>query len=185
MVRLSEVEISRTIIQTYHQRLLDCLTSDVAIAGAGPSGLVAAYCLAKAGLKVTILEKRLSPGGGIWGGGMGMNIAVVQEEAVSVLSEMRNPLQAGTKRAVRRGRDRTRGWPMLERGPSGCNTAKSDDCGGLVCLGRTSHGSRCQSHHDRGRSSGRSNCPISQSRFGRDWPRGRAGPIHEETSPSD
>ena len=88
MVRLSEVEISRTIIQTYHERLLDRLTSDVAIAGAGPSGLVAAYCLAKAGLKVTILEKRLSPGGGIWGGGMGMNIAVVQEEAVSLLGEM-------------------------------------------------------------------------------------------------
>ena len=98
MVRLSEVEISRTIIQTYHERLLDCLTSDVAIAGAGPSGLVAAYCLAKTGLKVTILEKRLSPGGGIWGGGMGMNIAVVQEEAVSLLSDMgirSKPAQSG------------------------------------------------------------------------------------------
>ena len=44
--------------------------------------------LAQSGVKVTILEKRLSPGGGIWGGGMGMNIAVVQEEAVPLLSEM-------------------------------------------------------------------------------------------------
>jgi thiamine thiazole synthase len=50
--------------------------------------LVAAFFLAKTGAKVTILEKRLSPGGGIWGGGMGMNVAVVQEEAISLLSEM-------------------------------------------------------------------------------------------------
>ncbi len=89
MMRLSEVEISRTIVREYHETLLGCLTSNVAIAGAGPSGLVAAYCLAKAGLKVTILERRLAPGGGIWGGGMGMNVAVVQEEAIPLLSEMR------------------------------------------------------------------------------------------------
>jgi sulfide-dependent adenosine diphosphate thiazole synthase len=88
MTRLDEVEISKTIIGTYHEQLLDCLTSDVAIVGAGPSGLVAAYFLARSGVKVTILEKRLSPGGGIWGGGMGMNVAVVQEEAVPLLSEM-------------------------------------------------------------------------------------------------
>lgn len=37
---------------------------------------------------MTVLEKRLSPGGGIWGGGMGMNIAVVQEEAIELLNEM-------------------------------------------------------------------------------------------------
>jgi sulfide-dependent adenosine diphosphate thiazole synthase len=87
-MQLDEVEISKTIIGTYSAKLLDCLTSDVAIVGAGPSGLVAAYCLAKHGVKVTILEKRLSPGGGIWGGGMGMNIAVVQETAIPLLSEM-------------------------------------------------------------------------------------------------
>jgi thiamine thiazole synthase len=87
-MRLDEVEISKTIIGTYSEKLLACLTSDVAIVGAGPSGLVAAYFLAKSGVRVTILEKRLSPGGGIWGGGMGMNIAVVQEEAVPLLHEM-------------------------------------------------------------------------------------------------
>ncbi len=87
-MQLDEVEISKTIIGTYSAKLLDCLTSDVAIVGAGPSGLVAAYFLAKSGVKVTILEKRLSPGGGIWGGGMGMNIAVVQDAAIPLLSEM-------------------------------------------------------------------------------------------------
>jgi thiazole biosynthesis enzyme len=88
MARLDEVEISKAILCTYHEKLLDRLTSDVTIVGAGPSGLVAAFFLAQGGAKVTILEKRLSPGGGIWGGGMGMNVAVVQEEAVPLLSEM-------------------------------------------------------------------------------------------------
>jgi thiamine thiazole synthase len=87
-MRLDEVEISKTIIGAYSKKLLACLTSDVAIVGAGPSGLVAACFLAKSGVKVTLLEKRLAPGGGIWGGGMGMNIAVVQEEAVPLLREI-------------------------------------------------------------------------------------------------
>lgn len=88
MLQLNEVEISKTIIDAYHRALTECLTSDVAIVGAGPSGMVAGYLLAKAGRKVAILEKRLAPGGGVWGGGMGMNVAVVQEEAVALLEEM-------------------------------------------------------------------------------------------------
>lgn len=88
MTRLDEVKISRTIVRAYHERLFESLESDVAIVGGGPSGLVAAYLLAKSGFKVTILEKRLSPGGGIWGGGMGMNVAVIQEEAIPLLDEM-------------------------------------------------------------------------------------------------
>jgi len=35
-----------------------------------------------------LLEKRLAPGGDIWGGGMGMNVAVVQEQAVGVLEKL-------------------------------------------------------------------------------------------------
>lgn len=88
MTELDEVQISKTIICTYHEKLLDRLASEVVIVGAGPSGLVAAFFLARAGVKVTVLEKRLSPGGGIWGGGMGMSVAVVQEEAVPLLGEM-------------------------------------------------------------------------------------------------
>lgn len=88
MNSLDEVEISKTILCTYHERFLDRIASDVIIVGAGPSGLVAAGFLAGSGLKVTVLEKRLSPGGGVWGGGMAMNVAVVQEEAVSLLDQM-------------------------------------------------------------------------------------------------
>ena len=85
---MKEVSISRAILERYHAKLSNCIESDVIIAGAGPSGLVAGIKLAEAGLKVTILEKRLSPGGGIWGGAIGMNEAVVQDDAIGLLDEL-------------------------------------------------------------------------------------------------
>jgi thiazole biosynthesis enzyme len=88
MDRIEDAEISKTILGTYHERLLDRVVSDVLIVGAGPAGMMAAIYLAQKGLKVTLLERRLSPGGGIWGGGMGMNVAVVQKQAVAILEEL-------------------------------------------------------------------------------------------------
>jgi len=85
---LKDVEISRAIVESYIKELLDSLTLDVAIVGAGPSGMVAGYYLAKGGAKVAIFEKKLSIGGGIWGGGMGFNKIVVQEEAREILDEL-------------------------------------------------------------------------------------------------
>ncbi|WP_087036022.1 sulfide-dependent adenosine diphosphate thiazole synthase [Thermococcus litoralis] len=85
---LKDVEISRAIVESYMKELLDSLTLDVAIVGAGPSGMVAGYYLAKGGAKVAIFEKKLSIGGGIWGGGMGFNKIVVQEEAREILDEL-------------------------------------------------------------------------------------------------
>jgi thiamine thiazole synthase len=84
--RISETAITAAILESYHGKLLSQLESDVVVVGAGPSGLVAASHLAAAGKRVTILEKRLTPGGGIWGGAIGLNEVVVQEEAVSLLS---------------------------------------------------------------------------------------------------
>ncbi|AIU70547.1 ribonucleoside-triphosphate reductase [Thermococcus eurythermalis] len=84
---LKEIEISRAIIETYMNELLERLSLDVAIVGAGPSGMVAGYYLAKNGAKVAIFEKKLSIGGGIWGGAMGFNKIVVQEEAKEILDE--------------------------------------------------------------------------------------------------
>ncbi len=88
MRRLEEIDISRAIISAYHEELLDRLVSDVIVVGAGPAGMMAAYCLAKKGLKVTLLEKRLSPGGGIWGGGMAMPTAVIQDDVAPLLDEL-------------------------------------------------------------------------------------------------
>lgn len=87
MPEFTEIDISRAIIDAYHHRLRDVVESDVLIVGAGPSGMTAAYYLAKAGRKVVVIEKRLSPGGGVWGGAMGMNVVVVQGEALATLDE--------------------------------------------------------------------------------------------------
>jgi len=85
---LDEISISRAIIERYTEKLLDCLELDVAVAGGGPSGMVAAYYLAKAGYKVALFERKLSLGGGMWGGGMMFNEIVVQEEAKFILDEL-------------------------------------------------------------------------------------------------
>ncbi len=85
---LDEKVITKAIIESYFKELIDYVSMDVAIAGSGPSGLTAAYYLAKAGYKVAVFEKRLSIGGGIWGGGMMFNKIVVQEEAKEILEEV-------------------------------------------------------------------------------------------------
>ncbi len=83
-----EHEISQLIIDEYTKILKSCLCSDVIIAGAGPSGLIASYYLAKTGLKVIIFERKGSIGGGIWGGGMMFNRIVVQDDAKPILDEI-------------------------------------------------------------------------------------------------
>lgn len=88
MTKFDEATISRAILDTYHKELTDRLVGDVLITGAGPAGLMAACHLARLGLRVTVLEKRLAPGGGIWGGGIGMCQVVVPDEALPLLSEM-------------------------------------------------------------------------------------------------
>ena len=84
---LDDVAITRAIVDRYFQKLLDHTEVDVAVGGAGPSGLTAAYYLAKAGLKVAVFERKLSVGGGMWGGGMMFNELVVQEEGKRILDE--------------------------------------------------------------------------------------------------
>ena len=85
---IDEKIVTRAIIERYSEKLLSCLELDVAVCGAGPSGLVAAYYLAKKGLKVAVFERKLSVGGGMWGGGMMFNEIVVQEESKYILDEL-------------------------------------------------------------------------------------------------
>ncbi len=82
-----EEKISGAIVRSYYKKLQDNLAVDVAIVGAGPSGLVAARDLAIAGLKVAVFESKLAPGGGTWGGGMLMNEVVVQNDGAEILHE--------------------------------------------------------------------------------------------------
>ncbi len=88
MGEIKDTRISKAITDAYHTRLAGAVESDVVIVGAGPAGMTAAHRLASAQMKVVVLEKRLSPGGGIWGGGMAMNVAVVQDDAVGLLDEL-------------------------------------------------------------------------------------------------
>jgi len=83
-----EVSVSRAILDSYYSQLKQSLVSDVIIAGAGPAGMTAGYLLAKAGRSVTIFEKRLSPGGGIWGGGAAMSKVVIQDTVVELFQEL-------------------------------------------------------------------------------------------------
>ncbi len=84
---LDEVIISRAIIERFLRKFNDSLEVDVAVVGGGPAGLVAAYYLVKAGYKVSLFERKLSIGGGMWGGGMMFNEIVVQEEGKRLLDE--------------------------------------------------------------------------------------------------
>lgn len=82
-----ETKVSQGIISTYFEKMQKNLNLDVAIVGGGPSGIVAAYYLAKAGLKVAQFDRKLSPGGGMWGGAMMFNQIVVQEEAMDIIRD--------------------------------------------------------------------------------------------------
>jgi len=84
---LDEIRTSRLILEGYAKKLADGFSVDVAIAGGGPSALVAAHDLARAGKKVILFEKRISPGGGMWGGAMGFNELVVETDVEDILKE--------------------------------------------------------------------------------------------------
>ncbi len=86
-MKLNEVTVTRAILDTYFNKLRDYTDIDVVIAGGGPAGICAGYYLAKKGIKVAMFERKLSIGGGMWGGGMMFNSIVVQQAGKEILDE--------------------------------------------------------------------------------------------------
>ncbi|WP_423792238.1 sulfide-dependent adenosine diphosphate thiazole synthase [Methanocaldococcus indicus] len=87
MMYAREKEITKAILKESFDMWNDIVEIDVAIVGAGPSGLTCARYLAKEGFKVVVFERHLAFGGGTWGGGMGFPYIVVEEEAKNLLEE--------------------------------------------------------------------------------------------------
>lgn len=84
---IDDVVITKTIFDRFSKEFKDYFEVDVAIAGGGASGLVAAKKLAEAGKKVVLFERKLSIGGGMWGGGMTFPVIVVGEKSKHFLEE--------------------------------------------------------------------------------------------------
>ena len=84
---LRDEKITKAIVERYMKKFLENLDQDVVIAGAGPAGLTTAYYLAKKGYKISIFERKLSIGGGMWGGGMMFNEIVVGDDGKKILDE--------------------------------------------------------------------------------------------------
>jgi thiamine thiazole synthase len=85
---MDEILISKAITESFITEFLEAMEVDVAIAGAGPSGMTAAYYLAKDGVKSAVFERQLRVGGGMPGGGMMFNRIVFQEEGKKILDEV-------------------------------------------------------------------------------------------------
>ena len=84
---IDDVTITRIIFNRFAQEFEECFEVDVAIAGGGPAGLTAAKYLASAGKNVVIFERKLSIGGGMWGGGMTFPIIVIRKDSRYILEQ--------------------------------------------------------------------------------------------------
>ncbi|MGB9659103.1 MAG: sulfide-dependent adenosine diphosphate thiazole synthase [Nitrososphaerales archaeon] len=84
---VDETFITRAIIKKAADDWIEFSECDVIVVGAGPAGLTASIYLAKSGLKTLVLERRLSFGGGIGGGGMSLHKLVIESPADDILRE--------------------------------------------------------------------------------------------------
>lgn len=89
--KITEAQISRAIVGEFNQWFSDYITSDVVIIGGGPSGLVAAMDLSRAGLKTLVVESNNYIGGGFWIGGYLMNTLTFRAPSDEILDELGIP----------------------------------------------------------------------------------------------
>jgi thiamine thiazole synthase len=87
-MQLDDIKISKAIIESYSKKIIKALEVDVAIVGGGPAGLICGYYLSRNKIKTVLFERKLSIGGGMWGGGMMFNEIVVQRQAKEILDEL-------------------------------------------------------------------------------------------------
>jgi len=85
---VDETFITKAIIKKATEDWIEFSECDVIVVGAGPAGLTASIYLAKNGLKTLVLERRLSFGGGIGGGGMSFHKLVIESPADDILREI-------------------------------------------------------------------------------------------------
>ncbi len=88
---VSEKAITRAIISEFAQEFDEYVESDCIIVGGGPSGLVAARNIARAGKKVVLLERNNYLGGGSWSGGYLMPKITVRHPGEKLLDELGVP----------------------------------------------------------------------------------------------
>jgi len=86
-----ENEVTRAIVSSFSEELLEYVESDCLIVGGGPSGLMLAKVVAAQGLKTLIIERNNYLGGGFWMGGYLMNKLTVRAPAHKVLDEIGVP----------------------------------------------------------------------------------------------
>ncbi|MEE8374476.1 MAG: sulfide-dependent adenosine diphosphate thiazole synthase [Dehalococcoidia bacterium] len=93
---VAEKDVTRAIVGSFLTQFEQYAESDVIIVGGGPSGLVAGRDLARAGIKVLIVERNNYIGGGFWIGGYLMNKVTVRAPAQEVLDELGVPYELAT-----------------------------------------------------------------------------------------
>ncbi len=97
---VGEKEITRAIVSEFTREFIENVESDCIIVGGGPSGLVAARDIARAGKKVVIVERNNYLGGGFWSGGYLMPKVTVRHPGERILDELGVPYKTVSKGLV-------------------------------------------------------------------------------------
>lgn len=89
--QVTEAQISRAIVGDFTKWFDEYIESDVIVVGGGPSGLVAAGDIARAGFKTLLIESNNYLGGGFWVGGYFMNTLTFRAPGEELLREFGIP----------------------------------------------------------------------------------------------